>query len=55
MTYADDYSNLAEDLEKKRKCVGDLLREDNLMVTDDQTEDKKLKTFKHAKDSKSEP
>lgn len=38
MIYPDDYYNLTEDLEKKRKFnekVGDLFREDNLMLNDD--------------------
>ena len=38
MIHADDYYNLTEDLEKKRKFnekVGDLFREDNLMLNDD--------------------
>ena len=38
MIHADDYYNLTEDLGKKRKFnekVGDLFREDNLMLNDD--------------------
>ena len=38
MIHANDYYNLTEDLEKKRKFnekVGDLFREDNLMLNDD--------------------
>ena len=58
MIYADNQDNLTEDLEKAKKFkekVGDLLRKDNLMVNDDETEDTILKKFNHTKDSKNEP
>ena len=35
--------------------LGNLLREDNLMVNDDKTKDTMLKRFKHTKDSKNNP
>ena len=47
MIYPDDYYNLTEDLEKKRKFneeVGDLFREDNLMLNDDK---KRIKYSKY--------
>ena len=47
MIYADDYYNLTEDLDKKRKfneIVGDLFREDNLMLNDDK---KRIKYSKY--------
>ena len=47
MIYADDYYNLTEDMEKKRKFnekVGDLFREDNLMLNDDK---KRIKYSKY--------
>lgn len=55
MIYADDYYNLTEDMEKKRKFnekVGDLFREDNLMLNDDKKKDKILRIFDDTKDSK---
>lgn len=48
------YDNLTEDLEKKRKfkeTVGNLLRDDNLMVNDDVTQDTIIKEFNYTKDS----
>ena len=56
MICTDGYGNLTENLEKKRKIkkkLGDLMKEDNLMVNDDKTEDTILKVFKHTKDIKS--
>ena len=58
MIYADNQDNLTEDLEKERKFkekVGDLLRKDNPMVNDDETEDTIFERFNHTKDSKNEP
>ena len=41
MIYADNYDNLTEDMEAKRKLKErkDLLSENNLMVNGDKTED----------------
>ena len=58
MIYADNQDNLTEDLEKAKKFkekVGDLLRKDNPMVNDDETEDTIFERFNHTKDSKNEP
>lgn len=57
MIDGSDYDNLTEDLEKKRKfkeTVGNLLRDDNLMVNDDITQDTIIKEFNYTKDSKNE-
>lgn len=58
MIYIDDYDNLTKDLEKESKLiekVGDLLTEDNLMMSDWKTEDIIHKRFKHMKDSQNKP
>ena len=57
MIDGSDYDNLTEDLEKKTKfkeTVGNLLRDDNLMVNDDITQDTIIKEFNYTKDSKNE-
>lgn len=57
MIDGSDYDNLTEDLEKKRKfkeTVGNFLRDDNLMVNDDITQDTIIKEFNYTKDSKNE-
>ena len=57
MIDGSDYDNLTEDLEKKRKfkeTVGNLLRDDNLMINDDISQDTIIKEFNYTKDSKNE-